>query len=108
MDIDCFGRKSKHHQMETENGENVIAAEAAAKEEEEEEKPMQCPFKKMKMDKESDSQRGEALVSVTSLENPKDLRNGGDDGEKLTSDVDGEEGEPDADGDSENGECESD
>jgi hypothetical protein len=97
--------KSKHIKMETQN-DNA----AAATKEEEESTIRECPYKRMKMDGESDSPIGEALVSVTSLENPKDLSsNGGDDGEKLQVDTSddfveegGEEGEPD--GDSENGE----
>lgn len=90
--------------METEN-DNA----AAATKEQEENTVMHCPFKKMRMDDETDSQRSEAFVSVTSIENPKDLSsNGGDDGEKLQADISddfvdeaGEEGEPE--GDSENG-----
>jgi hypothetical protein len=92
--------------METENDN---AAAATTTKEQEENTVMQCPFKKMRMDDETDSQRSEAFVSVTRIENPKDLSsNGGDDGEKLQADISddfvdeaGEEGEPE--GDSENG-----
>lgn len=87
--------------MET---ENFNAAEKETAE------VIQCPYKRMKLEAECDSQKGEeALVAVTSLENIKDLSsNGGDDGEAQKADTSDEfVGDVEAleDGDSENGKC---
>lgn len=83
--------------------------EATATVGEEEDKVLGCPFKRMKMDIESDS----LGVTVTSLETQpsvvQDLNsNGGDDSEKLKNiedfaDDGGDEGEGEADGESDNG-----
>lgn len=74
-----------------------------------EEKEEQCPYKKIKLDAQCEGD--EVLVTVTSLENAKDLSsNGGVDGEKLQMDLSADfigdaEAEGEVDGESDNGKC---